>query len=31
MNEFNTKKPLLKEADLLLLVSKVLTKWKFIL
>lgn len=30
MEEQNTKKPLLKEADLLQLVSKVLSKWKFI-
>ena len=31
MEDFNTKKPLLKEADLLQLVGKVLGKWKFIL
>ena len=31
MEEQNVKKPLLKEADLLQLVSKVLSKWKFIL
>ena len=30
MEELNTKKPLLKEADLLQLVSEVLSKWKFI-
>lgn len=30
MEELNTKKPLLKEADLLQLVSKVLSRWKFI-
>ena len=31
MEDFNTKKPLLKEADLLQLMGKVLAKWKFIL
>lgn len=31
MDELNAKKPLLKEADLLQLVGKVLSKWKFIL